>query len=632
MRIAFLLLVIAGAVGAASPPPHTSPIAVRHVPHPSMHPFGCKLELSAGGDGAPASGARVHEVRGTDEEGRAYRVHPQQLAGKSLPFTVSVIALREGLAYDFVVSGVDGAGAAFEQPVAFHTRRADTDERMRHMRALGAPPTTDPTYAYAPPVVPTPGLNYSKMSPGWTWWSNFPGGNNSAWAGSRMVDAAGNTRWYTDCYTMFYGWFPKILDFQASKCGITGTQTKLKNGNLLVNFNTNMAMVSGAGVSGLAEVTPTGEVLNTWVSALGIPADQEQWVPPNARRIPLLDMNHDVQELPNGNWMIIAFDDRNVTGGSPTATCPDWTEDKYCSGNVVVEFMPYDGNGTVVKRWSTFDALDVCATYKGVGAWPAPEWIHMNAFDTYNVFEQDRNELIVSSFSLGWVWAMRYADDENGKAGSLMWLLGKPRPPSTAGPTEVSWFNSQPHFELDKNETESYHWQQGQHDANIVGMDGNSLVMFDNGAKTGGKDAAWGSRPSRLLQFDITNRPTKASPVQTTTINFEYNTSDGGKAPYLGGARRLENDNFLVQFGALTDKIYPETGAEGPCDAPCEKDTINVCMHPRFDEVTPEGEVVSSMMVGGRYRGKCYGWTGYRAYRMPPDSLDDVFGRYMAEY
>ena len=90
-----------------------------------------------------------------------------------------------------------------------------------------------------------------------------------------MVDAAGNTRWYTDCYTMFYGWFPKILDFQASKCGITGTQTKLKNGNLLVNFNTNMAMVSCAGVSGLAEVTPTGEVLNTWVSALGIPADQE---------------------------------------------------------------------------------------------------------------------------------------------------------------------------------------------------------------------------------------------------------------------------------------------------------------------------------------------------------------------
>ena len=37
-----------------------------------------------------------------------------------------------------------------------------------------------------------------------------------------------------------------------------------------------------------------------------------------------------------------------------------------------------------------------------------------------------RNEVILSSFFLGLVWAVRYADDQDGKSGSLKWLLGIP--------------------------------------------------------------------------------------------------------------------------------------------------------------------------------------------------------------
>ena len=74
------------------------------------------------------------------------------------------------------------------------------------------------------------------MAPGWTWWSNFPGGNNSIDRDrvSRFLDAEGVTRWYTDCYYLFGSWFPVMLN-AAAKCGITGVQIVLKSGNLLLN-------------------------------------------------------------------------------------------------------------------------------------------------------------------------------------------------------------------------------------------------------------------------------------------------------------------------------------------------------------------------------------------------------------
>ena len=50
-----------------------------------------------------------------------------------------------------------------------------------------------------------------------------------------------------------------------------------------------------------------------------------------------------------------------------------------------------------------------------------------------------------------------------------------------------------------------YHFQPGQHNANIVSEDGNQLLFFDNGAKAGHKDM---NSSSRLVQFDISSRPT----------------------------------------------------------------------------------------------------------------------------
>ena len=74
-------------------------------------------------------------------------------------------------------------------------------------------------------------------------------------------------------------------------------QIVLKSGNLLLNWATNYAIVSGTGLSGLIEVTPLGVVVHTWVSAIIPPeaAAQKLFIPTGAILLDVEDLNHDVQ-------------------------------------------------------------------------------------------------------------------------------------------------------------------------------------------------------------------------------------------------------------------------------------------------------------------------------------------------
>jgi hypothetical protein len=95
-----------------------------------------------------------------------------------------------------------------------------------------------------------------------------------------------------------------------------------------------------------------------------------------------------------------------------------------------------------------------------------------------------------------------------------------------------------------------------------------------------------------------------------------------GRSPFLGGARRLSNGNYLGQFGALT---------QPSCNAPCERDLEDICMYARVVEFTPDHKLVFAAHVGGRdtsgqFGNLCYGWNGYRAERVPPPTLQKMFG------
>lgn len=596
---------------------------------PTMHDAVSRRVAVRFSDGASCA---LRSASAVDHRGNAYSFAEEAARGATTPqreHIIDAVLLREGHTYNFTVSAVCDGGISHSGSIAFST------PWIVHEGVGVNPRGQNSQY----PKITVEVSNTSAMQPGWTWWSNFPGGNNSFGTSSRLVDETGYTRWYASCTTLFSTWFPKMLEPDA-RCGVTGVQLHLSNGNVVINWATNYAIVSGTGLSGLIEINTKGVMQHVWVSGIIPPeaAAQEVYIPIGAVRIPVQDINHDVQELPNSHWMLIAYDVRLIT----TAMCPQWSVDQNVTGDLVIEFNPYDANASamVVKSWSTFDALDVCATYPGVGAWPSPEWIHMNAFDVHNVFVEKKNELIFSSFSLGayeyhdmphnpacsrcpfpspryasgWVYAVRYADDADGVAGSLLWVLGRPRPSDTAGPDEAAWFKKQPHYVLTGESTHETRWQAGQHNANIVGAGGNKLLMFDNGAKTGGKSDQ--GTPSRLFELDITTRPKSAQTNGIASVVFNY-TNIGregpGRSPFLGGARKLANGNYLGQFGALT---VPS------CNAPCERNTNVTCMYARVVELSPTGEIVFAMSVGGIVEKKCYGWNGYRATRTKAAALE----------
>ena len=70
-------------------------------------------------------------------------------------------------------------------------------------------------------------------------------------------------------------------------------------------------------------------------------------------------LNHELQELPNGNWISTAFEERAVSCPGLEGF-PDSAYEADVVGSEVVEFDP--ASGTVRKRWSSFDALSVCDT------------------------------------------------------------------------------------------------------------------------------------------------------------------------------------------------------------------------------------------------------------------------------
>ncbi len=292
------------------------------------------------------------------------------------------------------------------------------------------------------PIITTLVADTKHMAPGWTWWSNFAAGNNSHWAGSLMTDERGTTRWIADCASIFKSWWPRILT-PSYGCATTGTQSKLLSGNLLIMFTIENGMVEKTGLTGLVELAPNGTTLHCWVATRGMPKWQVDMIPAspapvNGTRgrtvtVAQLDayvINHDVQELPNGNWMVIAFQVKSVQ-------CPRWGKysGRNVTGNEVIEFTPYantttsrevTATGTIVKRFSLFDALDACQTYAlNLEQQPPLEWLHLNSVDVHNCLGEhaELNELIVSSFYLGWIVAVRYRDDDDGVSGSLKWIM-----------------------------------------------------------------------------------------------------------------------------------------------------------------------------------------------------------------
>ncbi len=227
----------------------------------------------------------------------------------------------------------------------------------------------------------------------------------------------------------------------------------LSNGRILFN---------GAKFYGLYEIDLFGRRRRQWWATGLVAAPDETFIP-----VPIDSFHHEILELPNGNFLALSTELRNVPNFPIKESEPDGrTAPADVVGDLVVEFQP---DGSVVDRIHLFDLLDLqrigygslsafWATHyrKGDGT-PSRDWAHANSLS----YDEATDEIIVS---------LRHQDcvvKVDRKSRELRWILGSPQR------WRDPWSEKllKPHGELE--------WPYHQHGVKLTSQ--GTLMMYDNG-------------------------------------------------------------------------------------------------------------------------------------------------------
>ncbi|MCB0958278.1 MAG: aryl-sulfate sulfotransferase [Acidimicrobiales bacterium] len=301
--------------------------------------------------------------------------------------------------------------------------------------------------------------------------------------------------------------------------------------------------------------------------------------------------HHELYELDSGNLLTIStevvdLDAEAVEGMCDGATDPDGEpipDPAAVVADIVVELTP---DGEVVQEWPMTDyydplerpGSDMCLLPNPLAPpnffYPDQadlrDWTHANAA----VLDERTNTLLVSMRHLDAVIGIRYADDDAGPAGELLWEL------SPDGTLEV--LDGEP----------AYHGHA------VEPHDDGTILYFDNGNGRPGTTQAGGDEPtySRAVRYRIDPE------AGTATQVWEHRdlTPEGEPvfAGFLGDADELSNGNVLITYGGMTNDIS--------------------AYHSRIVEVVPgadgaEDRVVFDLTLGDR---ETLGFTAYRAERL----------------
>lgn len=290
-------------------------------------------------------------------------------------------------------------------------------------------------------------------------------------------------------------------------------------------------------------------------------------------------LHHDVEPLPNGNVLMIAWEYRSPEEALAAGRRPDAIPEEGVWPDTIIEVEPDpDGEGgTIVWTWRAWDHLiqdadptkanygpvaehpeliDLNYASERMGNLPAADWHHANGI----AYNPELDQIVLSVLTFSEFWVIDHSTTTEEAAGHTGGRYGR------GGDLLYRWGNPQAY----RAGTEADRQLYGLHDARWVpaGRPGaGNLMAFNNG----------GSRPdgaySSVVEIapPLTEAGDYVSPAPGTAFGpaapvWTYTAPEPSDffAGFLSGAQRLPNGNTLICDGA----------------------------HGTFFEVTPSGEEV----------------------------------------
>jgi hypothetical protein len=297
-------------------------------------------------------------------------------------------------------------------------------------------------------------------------------------------------------------------------------------------------------------------------------------------------LHHDIEGLPNGNVLMIAWEYKTAAEAIAAGRDPALVSDALWPDHIIEVEPTGATGGNIVWEWHVWDHLiqDYDPTkdnYGVVGEYPelidvnfggGVDWNHINSVD----YNQEFDQIILSAHAFDEIWvidhsttteeAAGHTGGSSGKGGDILYRWGNPQAYRGGGAADQKFFR--------------------QHDARWIepGLPGEgNILVFNNGPGRLGGDYSSVDEIVPPVDSNGNYSLTPGTSYGPEDQVWIYTADPPGDffALNLGGAQRLPDGNTLIS------------------DAP----------HGLFFEVTPEGDVV------WEYANPFPSWNQNRAFK-----------------
>ena len=273
---------------------------------------------------------------------------------------------------------------------------------------------------------------------------------------------------------------------------------------------------------------------------------------------PDVRLHHDVERLPNGNVLMIAWEKRTAEEAIAAGRDPSRIKDGVLWPDHIIEVAPTGPQAaTIVWEWHAWDHLvqDLDPSkenYGDVGASPGrvdlnfgtgggPDIHHINGI----AYHPERDEIVLSVHELSELWIIDHSTTteeaagstggQHGRGGDLLYRWGNPRAYRAGGAADQVFY--------------------GQHDTQWIAdthPGAGNLLVFNNGFHRPGP--VWSSVDELTPAVGADGRyalaPSAAYEPAELTWTYAAEPASDLYSSHISGAVRLANGNTLICSGA----------------------------------------------------------------------------------